>query len=342
MANPVMNQIRKTGVRVVSGLRLLQVRLSGDAGRFTTTEFPPMPLRLLSGAAVMLSLILPVAQAESPSAKPSHAIDHKQWNAPQKPFRVYGNTWYVGPYGLSSILLDTGKGLALFDGDLPESAPVIEANIRALGFHVRDVKWILNSHAHSDHAGGIATLQRDSGAQVLASANGAHEMALGGADRDDPQYGDIPDYPPVQRVRVVRDGEIVQLGDMAITAHYTPGHTQGSTSWTWTSCTSGRCLHMVYADSLTAMAAPGFRFSDHPQRVAAFRRAIATVAALPCDILLTPHPDASGFWQKVARRTSKSDAAPLIDTGACRVYAAAAAKKLEATLAQEQVGHGTK
>lgn len=301
-----------------------------------------MPLRLLAGAALTLGLTLSTVHAEQPPAKTSHGIDRREWNARRKPFRIYGNTWYVGPYGLSSILVNTGQGLALFDGDLTESAPVIEANIRALGFHVRDVKWILNSHAHSDHAGGIAALQHDSGAQVLASADGAHEMALGGADRDDPQYGDNPSYPPVRHVRVVRDGEIVQLGGMAITAHYTPGHTQGSTSWTWTSCADGRCLHMAYADSLTAIGAPGFRFSDHPRRVAAFHQAIATVAALPCDILLTPHPDASGFWEKVARRKSDTDVAPLIDASACRAYAAIAAKKLDAKLAQEQAGTGKK
>lgn len=292
-----------------------------------------LSLRLLTAAALMLGLLWPAARAAEPAAKIS--TDRRDWNAPQKPLRIYGDTWYVGPHGLSSILLDTGHGLALFDGDLPESAPVIEANIRTLGFRVRDIRWILNSHAHVDHAGGIAALQRDSGAQVLASADGARELALGGADRTDPQYGDIPDYPPVSRVRVVRDGEVVRLGNVAVTAHYTPGHTPGSTSWTWTSCVGTRCLRMVYADSLTPISAPGFRFSDDPRRVAAFRRAIATVAALPCDILLTPHPGASDFWQRVARRTSAADAAPLIDTGACRDYAAAATRKLDARLAQE-------
>ncbi|MEO8460879.1 MAG: subclass B3 metallo-beta-lactamase [Dokdonella sp.] len=301
-----------------------------------------MPHYLLVNAALTLSLILPVAQAEQPPVSSSQGINRAEWNTPQKPFRIYGNTWYVGPYGLASILVDTGQGLVLFDGDLPESAPIIEANIRALGFHVRDVKWIFNSHAHSDHAGGIAALQRDSGAQVLASAEGERELALGGADRDDPQYGTLPDYPPVTRVRVVRDGEALQLGEVAITAHYTPGHTQGSTSWTWTSCASGRCLRMVYADSLTAISAPGFRFSDHPRRVAAFRQAITTIAKLPCDILLTPHPDASGFWQKIAQRTSDTDATPLIDTSACRAYAAAALKRLDATLAREQAASKTR
>ena len=300
-----------------------------------------MSLRLPAAAALTLSLMLSVVHAEPAPAKTSHDIDRRDWNAPQKPFRIYGNTWYVGPHGLSSILLDTGQGLALFDGDLPQSPPLIEANIRALGFHVRDIHWILNSHAHADHAGGIAALQRDSGARVLASAAGARQMALGGADRDDPQYGDVPDYPPVRHVRVVRDGEVVRLGGVAITAHYTPGHTPGSTAWTWTSCAGGRCLRMAYADSLTPISAPGFRFSDDPRRVAAFRRAIATVAALPCDILLTPHPDASGFWQKVARRKSKSDVAPLIDTGACRAYAATAAKAWAARLAQERAEKAT-
>ena len=139
-----------------------------------------MSLRLLASAVLTLCLILPTAHAEQPSAKTPHGIDRSEWNAPQKPLRIYANTWYVGPFGLSSILLDTGQGLALFDGDLPESATQIEAHIRELGFRVRDVKWILNSHAHSDHAGGIVALQAASGAQVFASAAGARELELGG------------------------------------------------------------------------------------------------------------------------------------------------------------------
>ncbi|HEX8777247.1 MAG TPA: subclass B3 metallo-beta-lactamase, partial [Rhodanobacter sp.] len=286
----------------------------------------------LSGAILALTLAWSVAHA----AQSPYDIDRIQWNAPQKPFRIYGNTWYVGPHGLSSILLDTGQGLALFDGDLPESAAQIEAHIRELGFRVRDVKWILNSHAHSDHAGGIVALQAASGAEVLASAAGARELELGGADPGDPQYGLAPRYTPVKQVHVVRDGEILQLGRVAVTAHYTPGHTPGSTSWTWESCTGRRCLHIAYADSLSAISARSYRFTDHPAYVAAFRRSLATVAALPCDILLTPHPDASGFWEKVAQRKSPTDVAPLVDPPACRDYAADAAKNLDARLAQEQ------
>ncbi|HEV2540541.1 MAG TPA: subclass B3 metallo-beta-lactamase [Frateuria sp.] len=297
-----------------------------------------MSLRVLPALAVAFGLILApaAARAAEPAGKQPQAIYGQPWNTPQKPFRIYGNTWYVGPHGLSALIVDTGHGLALFDGDLPASAALIEANIRTLGFRVRDVKWIFNSHAHADHAGGIAALQRDSGAQVLASVQGARALELGGADPSDPQYSLALAYPAVGHVRPVRDGETLQLGDVAIIAHYTPGHTPGSTSWTWDSCSEGHCLHMVYADSLTALGSSGFRYSDHPQRVKAFRQSIATVAALPCDILLTPHPDASGFWQKVARRTSDADNAPLVDAGACRAYAAVAAEKLDATLAEER------
>lgn len=297
-----------------------------------------MSMRMLLIVGAMLATAQAPARAQAPAAPSSHGIDPRDWNRPHKPLRIYGTTWYVGPYGLSSILLDTGHGLVLFDGDLKTSPPVIEANIRTLGFRVRDIRWILNSHVHQDHAGGIATLQRDSGAQVVASAAGSPVLARGGDDPADPQYGILEHYPPVRRVRAVADGEVLDLGGAAVTAHYTPGHTPGSTSWSWTSCEGQRCLHMVYADSLSAISAPGFRFSDHPGYVARFRQAIATVAALPCDILLTPHPDASDFWQKVARRRSAADSAPFIDRGACRAYAAAATARLDRRLAQERAG----
>jgi metallo-beta-lactamase class B len=281
-------------------------------------------------------LIPPGAYGASASPTPSFDKARIAWNAQQKPFRIYGDTWYVGPHGLSAILVDTGKGLALFDGDLPESAPQIEAHVRELGFHMRDIKWIFNSHAHVDHAGGVAALQRASGAQVMASAEGAMELEAGGAYPPDPQYGFGLTYTPVKRVRVVRDGETLHLGDVVVTAHYTPGHTPGSTSWTWTSCEAARCLRVAYLDSLTALAAPGYRFSDHPPYVAAFRRSIASVSALPCDILLTPHPGASDFWERVARRKSPDDVGPLVDDGACRAYAAAAGKGLDAQLVRER------
>ena len=265
----------------------------------------------------------------------AHAHD-AEWSQPQQPFRIYGNSWYVGTRGLSAILISSPQGHVLIDGTLEGNAAQIEANVRALGFRLRDIKLILNSHAHFDHAGAIAQLARDSGATVAASAAGARELRLGGRDPDDPQYGMATSYPAVSPVRVVADGAAVRVGQIAIIAYYMPGHTQGSTAWTWRSCEQGRCLALAYVDSLTALARDGFRYSDEPARVAAFRRSFATVAALPCDILITPHPDASDFMQRIAARDRGDASAALVDPGACRAYAAAARPRFEARLAQER------
>jgi metallo-beta-lactamase class B len=292
-------------------------------------SFPSMRrLRRSPWLLVVALVVFGTAQAEQPQA----------WSQPRQPFHLYGNTWYVGTQGLSAILITSPGGHVLIDGTLARNAEQIEANIRALGFRLRDIRVILNSHAHGDHAGAIAQLARDSGARVWASANGARALMAGGDDPDDPQYGSIGDYPAVARVAVVKDGGSVHAGGVTITAHYTPGHTPGSTSWTWTSCEGSRCLAMVYADSLTAVSNTHYRFSDdpsHPRRAEAFRQSMATVAALPCDVLLTPHPDASGFIERIERRGQGTKAGVLIDTQACKNYAADARRRFDARLRQE-------
>jgi len=221
-----------------------------------------------SAAPAVLALSLGIASAQEPprfQADPPKACDAcEAWNAPQQPFRVFGNTWYVGTGGLSAVLVTSPQGHVLLDGGLSQSAPRIDASIRALGFRTEDVRLIVNSHAHYDHAGGIAALQRRSGAKVAASASGARALETGEPTPDDPQYAlgrEANGYPPVTGVRVVADGETLRVGDVAITAHYTPGHTPGATTWTWRSCEGQHCLDIVYADSLNAVSAPGFRFT---------------------------------------------------------------------------------
>ncbi|WP_237561485.1 subclass B3 metallo-beta-lactamase [Frateuria defendens] len=257
------------------------------------------------------------------------------WTQPHTPFRLYGNTWYVGTQGLSAILVTSPQGHVLIDGTATENAAMIEANIRALGFRVEDVRLILDSHAHADHAGAIARLAKDSGAVVGASVAGAKAIEAGGDDPDDPQHGEAPRFPAAAGVRRIADGERVQVGPLALTAHYTPGHTPGSTSWTWQSCERGRCLAMVYADSLTPLSREGFRYGDDARRVAGFRQAIKAVAGLPCDILMTPHPDANGLLDRAAARDRGTQPDPLVDREACRRYAARNAAALDERLAKE-------
>jgi metallo-beta-lactamase class B len=264
-----------------------------------------------------------------------------EWNRPREPFRIFGNAYFVGTDGLSAILITSPRGHILLDGGLSQSAPLIDANIRKLGFKTADVKLIVNSHAHYDHAAGIAALQRASGAVVAATASGAQALQRGENTPDDPQFGfghEANAFPPVKSVRVMKDREVIEIAGLAIQAHDTAGHTPGSTTWTWRSCEGTRCLNLVYADSLTPVSAPGFRFTGDgktPSRVERFRQSIAAVAALPCDIVITTHPSVTNLDSKLKRRAEKPAVDPLIDPQGCRALAAAATKQLDARVAEE-------
>jgi metallo-beta-lactamase class B len=264
-----------------------------------------------------------------------------EWNAPRQPFKVFGNTYYVGSAGLSSVLITGDAGLILIDVALPQSAALIDANIRALGFRTSDIKLILTSHGHFDHVGGVRAMQRFTGATVGASQRTADALALGHPTPDDPQYaGDSEQTFPAlaDNVRVVKDGETLRVGSLAVTAHYTPGHTPGATSWTWRSCEGSRCLSIAYVDSLTAVSNDTFRFTGdrtHPGIVDTFRRSLRVAANLPCDVLLTTHPSASGMDDKVRRRTQDAAVDPLVDAGACRALAESALTALETRVKRE-------
>jgi metallo-beta-lactamase class B len=260
------------------------------------------------------------------------------WNAPQQPFRVYGNTYYVGTHCLSAILIASRDGHVLIDAGLPTSAPLVRANVEALGFRIGDVKLILNSHAHFDHAGGIAALQAASGATVAASPASARVLEAGASGPDDPQYGEVPTFPLVHGIRVLADDEVVHVGSLALTAHWTAGHTPGGTSWSWTSCDGDRCRDVVYADSQTPVSAAGFSFTHSPAYPAAlqdFARGYAVLERLRCDILLTPHPGASALWERIAAQRS-GGAPSLVDSGGCARYAATAREQLARRVAAER------
>lgn len=262
------------------------------------------------------------------------------WNQPIDSFRLFGNTYYVGPAGLSALLVTSDSGHILLDAGLTQSAAVIDRNIRTLGFRTEDVRYILASHEHYDHVGGIAALQRLSGATVFMSAPGVRALATGGPLQEDPQFGmGVKEnaFPSVTQTRAVADREVVTLGPLAVTAHLTPGHTPGGTSWTWRSCEAERCLDIVYADSLTAISADGFRFTGgggRPDITAIFRATIDRIEQLPCDIIVSTHPGSTGLSQKLLLRDSgQTDA--FVDPDSCRTYAATARTNLERRIARE-------
>ena len=256
-----------------------------------------------------------------------------EWNQPQKPFKVFGNTYWVGTRGLGAVLVTSDRGHILIDGALPESVPQIRDHIRELGFKLEDVRLLLNTHVHYDHAGGLAELQRITGARAAASASSARVLTSGESGQDDPQYGILPPIGRLQRVDVVREGEVVKVGSLLARPHMTPGHTPGGTTWTWKSCEGARCLDVVYADSVTPVSADGFKYTSSPL-VKEFEHTFAALESMRCDILLTPHPAFAQVLEKLAaREAGKADA--FIDPGACKAYAATARKNLAARLATE-------
>jgi metallo-beta-lactamase class B len=259
-----------------------------------------------------------------------------EWNRSQKPFRIFGNTYYVGPHGLSSILITSKTGHVLIDGALPQSARQIATNIEALGFRMKDVKVILSSHVHFDHAGGIAELQRLSGARVFASKWSAAVLTTGKPGGGDPQQAGGIAIAPVAHVREFHDNEQISVGELALTARLTPGHTPGGTSWSWQSCEGSVCRTIVYADSLTPVSSGSFQFTRHyPGALEDFEKSFVFLETTPCDILITTHPENSSLWDRLEARENGTVPDPMLNSGACRELAQQGRKSLRERLSEE-------
>ncbi|CAI3803913.1 subclass B3 metallo-beta-lactamase [Rheinheimera sp. MM224] len=285
------------------------------------------------------NLTAPVATATVPQpTAPILCADNASWNAPATPRQIFGNSWYVGTCGISAILITSPQGHILIDSGTEKAAPQVAANIEALGFKVQDVRLLLMSHEHHDHSGGLAYLQQVTTAPLYARAPADAVMRSGKNSRIDPQFLELSAMQPVAKVTTIRNDQKVISGSLQIQALATPGHTPGSTSWTWTSCDEKQCRNMAYIDSLTAISDDQYRYSDdnsHPGYLASFRTALKQISQLPCDILLTPHPGASAMWQRLDANPSQA----LVNPNGCRDYAANASLKLDKRLAEESSAH---
>lgn len=272
---------------------------------------------------------VPAAHAEIDPA-PIDCHSCSEWNQPHAAFVLFGGSHYVGPAGLAVVAIDTGAGVILIDGALPQSADGIVASLDAQGLDLAKVKYIATSHPHFDHVGGVAALARRSGATVLTTAAGAIALAQGQVPADDPQagYGDDMRFAAIANLRALADGESITLGDTTLTLHATPGHTPGGASWTWRDCEGERCVDLVFADSLNPVSDDTYRFSEG-DRASAFRASIAKVRALPCDLLVSAHPGFSRLFERQAQSA-------LIDRDACRRYADDATQRLDERLREEQ------
>ena len=290
-------------------------------------RFATLAVALLAGCA-------PASAKPLPEGTPLPAFfdqcqDKEGWADPAPPIRLFANVYDVGTCGIVVLLIAGDQGHVLIDSGPAEAAPLVAANIRRLGFAPDEIKWIVTSHEHHDHVGGVAELQRLTGAKVAANAAAKHQLETGVLDSADPQSGLFDPYPAIRVDRVLHDGDTLALGSLRLTMHATPGHAPGSTSWSWRSCDGETCHDVAYADSVSAVSIDAYRFTDHPEYVATFRGALDAIAKIDCDLVITPHPGASQLYEKLAGD------APLAYPDACQRYAEWGREQLDARLARE-------
>ena len=280
------------------------------------------PGKLVTDAAINAAEQAPLAEM----AAEAH------WNDPFPPFKVIGNIYYVGTTGVSSWLITTPQGHILIDGALPQTPPQIIANIAALGFDIHDVKYLLNSHAHFDHAGGLAALRRASGASMVASAADRATLEAGHIN-----YGPTASImvPPVHVDRVISDGSTVSLGDVILTAHVTPGHTPGCTSWSMDVRGDDGVLRHVFFHCSTTVGGQSLAPESYQGMVAAYRATFAYIRTVRADVFLAPHANFFDLAAKRARQMA-GDANAFVDPQEIQRFNAQSEQDFNAELAREQ------
>ena len=259
------------------------------------------------------------------------------WRAPVPPRHLFGNIYYVGSIGVSSFLITTPEGHILLDTGFDDTVPIIQRGVEQLGFRVADIKFILSSHAHIDHVGGHALMKKLTGAQIVASADDARTLSSGGADDYIRWPKDTILYAPIKADRIVADVERVTLGGVTLTAHLTPGHTRGATTWTMDVADGGATRHVVFFSS--ASINDGTRLLDnplYPDVARDFQATFATLRALPSDVFFAPHGGQFAMAQKFARLERGEKENPFVDPAGWQKLIAGAEKAFRDQLAVER------
>ncbi len=265
-------------------------------------------------------------------------VVQQDMNKPQAPFKIIDDIYYVGTNDIGIYLITTPKGSILLDSGFAETLPQLQANVATLGFKLDDVKILLTSQAHFDHVGGMAELKRLTHATLEASAADAKLMADGG--RDDFGFYDRFTYTPVRADKVLADGQQVGLGGVTLTAHLTPGHTKGCTTWTMTVEEGGKAYHVVF---LCGVTVPGYKLVDnpgYPNIVSDYEHSFVTLKALPCDVFLGAHGSYYGLQSKLARLKADPGSNPLIDPAGYRKYLDDSQQSFAQELARQQHAAG--
>ena len=261
------------------------------------------------------------------------AGDPPEWSTPVQPFRIAGGIYYVGTKGLAAYLIVSKQGAILLDGTLTENAALIERNIQTVGVPLLSVKLLISDHAHNDHVGALARIKRDTGARFLASAGDTWALTHG-QTRGDTNYTPRP-FPPIKVDQTVGDEETIRLGEVTLTAHLTPGHTPGCTSWSTTVQEGGKPLNVLFLCSITVAGNILVGNHAYPEIVSDYRKTFDKLATLKTDILLTSHPEMADVLGREARRERGAPEA-FVDPSALPSLVAKSRAAFEAPLAAAQ------
>lgn len=260
----------------------------------------------------------------------------RSWNQPIEPYRVIGNVYYVGASDVTSFLIVTPRGHILLDSGFAETVPLIRRNVARLGFRLEDIKILINSQAHYDHAGGLAQLKQETGAQLAASEADAELLAAGG--KGDFHFGDRLSYEPVKADRTLRDGDRVRLGGVTMVAHLTPGHTKGCTTWTMRVREGRRAYDVVFVGSTTV---PGYKLvgnPNYPYIVSDYAHTFLVMKHLPCDVFLASHGNFYSMLEKAKLLAGGKRPNPFIDRRGYRHFLADTEKAFREQLKREKLG----
>ena len=268
-------------------------------------------------------------------ALPLAAQEKPEWTKPFPAFRIAGNLYFVGSQDLASYLIATPQGLILINSSMEVSVPLIRKSVESLGFHFSDIKILLISHAHWDHCAGSARIIQVTHAKYFVMDGDVSVVQSGG--RTDFQYGTTmaDRYPPAHVDRVLHDNSIVSLGGTVLTAHLTPGHTRGTTTWTLDETESGRVMHVVIVGSPNVN--PGYKLVQnkaYPQIAADYKRGFRVLRELPCDIFLGAHGSYFNLTDKYPR-WKNGDVSVFIDPAGYKAYIADRERAFETELKRQ-------
>ena len=277
------------------------------------------------------------AAAATPARMPTLPVPHQPlqcaedagWDDPMPTRHLFGDVWYVGTCGITSILIASPQGHVLIDGGAKLGAQRIVKNLRALGVDLKDIKYILVSHEHFDHVGGVAQLQRDSGAVVLTRQEAAASLKRGKSDRRDPQFDVLDPFPAIANVQSIKAGAGLRAAGRTIINVPMPGHTPGGSGWRWRECEGSVCLNFFYSDSVSAISDKTYRYSDAGALARPMQQTLSRLEKAPCDVLMTTHPSSSHLIERLEGKEA------LVQPQACRKLAESAKTALKLRLSQE-------